>query len=148
VDGCTRWVHGHGLCRTHLGRVRSYGDAAAQVPVRTPRDQGWITHGYRGVVVPEGLRHLTGGLPHVLEHRPVMAVLLDRPLAPGESVHHKNGDRLDNRPANLELWSSRQPSGQRVSDKLSFAYELLALYDPAGWAALLTAEGQRAGHHR
>jgi hypothetical protein len=87
-------------------------------------------------VVPEGLRHLTGGAPHVLEHRLVMAVLLDRPLTPGESVHHKNGDRLDNRPANLELWSRRQPSGQRVADKLAFAYELLALYDPEAWAAV------------
>jgi hypothetical protein len=136
IDACQRPMHGHDLCRTHLARVSSYGHAAAAVPVRSPGDEGWLTHGYRGVVVPEELRHLTGGAPHVLEHRLVMAVLLDRPLAPGESVHHKNGDRLDNRPANLELWSRRQPSGQRVADKLAFAYELLALYDPEAWAAV------------
>ena len=136
VDGCGRRVHGRSLCRTHLGRVRAYGDAAADVPVRSPGDEGWITHGYRGVVVPESLRHLTDGKAHALEHRLVMAVLLDRPLVCGESVHHRNGDRLDNRPENLELWSRRQPSGQRVHDKLRFAYELIQLYDPAAWEAL------------
>ncbi len=139
VDGCGRPVHGRALCRTHLGRVRSYGDAAAAVPVRTPGVEGWITHGYRGVVVPAELRHLTSGKAHALEHRLVMAVLLDRPLAQGESVHHRNGDRLDNRPENLELWSQRQPSGQRVRDKLAFAYELLRLYDPDAWEAVVFA---------
>ena len=139
MDACNRPVHSHDLCRTHVARVRTYGHAAAAVPVRAPGADGWLTHGYRGVVVPDGLRHLTEGAPHVLEHRLVMAVLLDRPLVRGESVHHRNGDRLDNRPANLELWSSRQPSGQRVSDKLAFAYELLALYDPEAWTVLRAA---------
>lgn len=46
----------------------------------------------------------------------------------GESVHHMNGQRDDNRANNLELWSKSQPSGQRVSDKIRWALELLALY--------------------
>ncbi len=66
-----------------------------------------------------------------------MAVLLERPLVNGESVHNRNGDRLDNRPENLELWSRRQPSGQRVDDKLAFAYDLLRLYDREAWLALV-----------
>lgn len=136
VPGCSQPMHGRQLCRTHLRRLRVLGDPSPEVPVRTPGDEGWLTHGYRGVVVPEQLRHLTGGAGHVLEHRLVMAVLLGRPLVSGESVHHRNGDRLDNRPENLELWSSRQPAGQRAEDKLAFAYELLALYDPAAFAAL------------
>jgi hypothetical protein len=136
IGDCDRPQHGRGLCRTHLGRVRSLGHAAADEPVRSPGPDGWITHGYRGVVVPERLRHLTGGRAHALEHRLVMAVLLDRPLVPGESVHHRNGSRTDNRPENLELWTRRQPSGQRVEDKLAHAYELLRLYDPDAAAAL------------
>lgn len=36
--------------------------------------------------------------------------------------------RADNRPANLELWSSFQPPGQRVQDKVVYAREILARY--------------------
>jgi hypothetical protein len=65
------------------------------------------------------------------EHRIVMEQIIDRPLRSDESVHHKNGVRHDNRPENLELWSKSHPSGQRVEDKVAWAKEILALYEPA-----------------
>jgi len=51
-----------------------------------------------------------------MQHRRVMEMMIGRKLKKGESVHHKNGVRHDNRPENLELWSSSHGSGQRNSD--------------------------------
>lgn len=63
-------------------------------------------------------------------HQIVMERMLGRKLLPGEEVHHLNGNRYDNRPGNLELWTIRQPKGCRVDDAVAGAIDYLQVYLP------------------
>lgn len=109
-----------GWCDMHWKRWRKHGDPTKIVNVgRHVSPDGYVK-------VPDK----SGRGRSILEHRLVMEEHLGRQLLPTENVHHKNGDRQDNRIENLELWSTSQPQGQRPEDKLKWAKEILALYAP------------------
>ena len=65
---------------------------------------------------------------YVLEHRQVYEQHYGITLTPNQNIHHINGNRLDNRIENLELWDTSQPKGQRVEDKLDFYFTLVEQY--------------------
>lgn len=91
-----------------------------------------IAGGYIVVKLPPDhpMASMRNGHGYVMEHRLVMAEALGRPLRKDETAHHKNGNRADNRPENLELWVRRQPTGQRATDLLAWAEEIISRYGP------------------
>ncbi len=130
VAGCDRRAKCEQFCDPHYRRNLRNGDPGpAEIKPKAANGQGknrYISNGYvflRKSTHPNAYKN---GV--VMEHTVVMSDILGRPLLPGENVHHKNGNRTDNRPSNLELWSTHQPKGQGVADKVAWAREILDLY--------------------
>ena len=131
-DGCDS--DGSGItganryCVYHKNRLKRYGNPNIHRIARySPEYRAIDSQGYITVHHPD-----TAHLPftkYILEHRLVMEQYIGRPLLEHENVHHRNGNRADNRLSNLELWSTSQPSGQRVDEKVGWAREIIELYE-------------------
>ena len=122
---CTRKHQSGGLCSGHNTQRRRGQPLRPLGPWgRPPNPEGrWIDpKGYVYVRCPvENHPNAKSRKGWIAEHVWVMTQMLGRPLRPGETVHHRNLIKGDNRPSNLELWTSHQPKGARVVDMLSGA---------------------------
>ena len=92
----------------------------------TSKDIWWTEQDPSGYIicrVKEGLfkQHQLVMNTHLLRTR-------GRCLKRGESIHHKNGIRWDNRLSNLELFQGNHPPGQRWVDLNHFVKEWLGKY--------------------
>jgi hypothetical protein len=128
VDDCQKKHTAKGMCQMHYRRNKLYNDPKLR-PGRPRRNTASINNnGYELLYEPENPNANVNGL--VLVHRKVMSEVLGRPLLRAEQVHHKNGNRSDNRIENLEIWTTHQPQGQRIEDKIEYAIEILKQYAP------------------
>jgi hypothetical protein len=82
---------GNGRWNASAKRITSEGYVAVRVPVDHPHAWGPVT-----------LKRFRYAYEHVV----VMMKHLGRAMVDGEVVHHKNGDRTDNRLDNLELMTA------------------------------------------
>ena len=124
IDGCGNREYARGYCNMHYQRLRRDGDVGPPHRLMAAPGAGCIdANGYRMVRAPGRTANGSVG-----EHRLVMERHLGRELLPGETVHHRNGVRHDNRIENLELWSGFHPRGARVRDQLEWAWQIIDRY--------------------
>lgn len=101
--GCSRG-HVSELCRRHGVKAQRRGPRGGEGHPNWNGGSFVDGDGYVSVWMPDHPSARKSG--RVLEHRLVMEAHIGRHLHPDEVVHHRNGDRSDNRVENLEVFAS------------------------------------------
>ena len=119
ISGCEKWgcekvvrndrTYKYKYCEQHLKEHYSGTSKKGKEAKRLALGNRWRTK--QGYIF---IRNELGQA--VSEHKVILERKLGRLMLKGESVHHKNGIRDDNRPENLELWLYGFRYGQRARD--------------------------------
>ena len=93
------------MCGMHTQRVRRYGDPHYITPEAQRRANNRASMLARGIdLKPDTYKKFYGR--H--EHRVIAEQIIGRPLAKGEIVHHKDGNKHNNDPSNLEVMTQSE----------------------------------------
>jgi len=104
VEGCTSDTSkgGNGFCGKHAQRVRRYGDPNYVTPESIRVHNLRLAH-LSKELKPNTYRKFFG--KH--EHRVIAETMIGRALLPNEHVHHKDHNKHNNSPDNLEVMDSK-----------------------------------------
>ncbi len=121
IDGCSDPAESNDMCGKHDQRVRRYGDSNyvtskeqhrlacravwENVPAKPTSYKKWLG------------RH---------EHRVVAERMLGRPLVKGEIVHHKDGNKHNNSPDNLEVMTQSEHMREHMDELIAARRAALA----------------------
>ena len=94
----------------------------------TGKSEGFINQEGYVVVYRKGFSEVPRKDGKIFEHRFIMARHLGRALKKGETVHHINGIKNDNRIENLRLFSNSHGCGSDVEEKINYCIEFLEAY--------------------
>jgi len=106
IEGCGKLdpKGSHGMCGKHAQRVRRYGDPYYITSEEIRLERLRLAQPTLGRVQKRTYKKLYGR--H--EHRRVAEQMLGRPLADNEIVHHKDGNKHNNSPDNLEVMTQSE----------------------------------------
>lgn len=147
IEGCGQRARSNFFCRTHAGQFDGGRIDETGKVLRLPA-VGRAARGQSRYVTPLGYVLVSAPSGHpfarkdnlIFEHRFVMEQQLGRYLEPHEVVHHKDGNRENNAPSNLEvLTRKRHPTAHEYTvETTEAALEALQHNDPKAYEQLLS----------